>query len=132
MSRISELAPLVLAEARRDEVAAGLVARLAEEVVALARASLNRLQLNGEPVDVVLGGGVLQAGNGTLIDAIAAGLGDVAPAARVRPADSPPIVGAALLALDEIGAPPEAHARVRRELGSAVRELDGDGRLGDD
>jgi len=131
MSRVSDLAPVVLAEAGGDTVAAALVARLAEEIVALARASLARLDLNGEPVDVVLGGGVVQAGNGRLLDAIAQGLRDVAPAASVHATDSPPIVGAALLGLDELGAPPEAHERLRRELGAAVRDLDGNGRLGD-
>ena len=131
MSRISELAPTVLAQARADAVAAGLVSRLAEEIVALARASLTRLELNGEPVDVVLGGGVVQAGNGRLLDAIAAGLREVAPAASVRATGSPPIVGAALLALDELDAPAEAHDRLRRELGVAVRDLDGNGRFGD-
>jgi N-acetylglucosamine kinase-like BadF-type ATPase len=130
LSRVSELAPTVLAEARADAVAAGLVARLAEEIVALARASLERLQLNGEPVDVVLGGGVVQAGDGRLLDAIAAGLHAVAPAASVHATDSPPIVGAALLGLDELGAPPEAQERLRRELGEAVRDLDGNGRFG--
>ena len=114
LSRVSELAPIVLAE----------------EIVALARASLARLDLNGERVDVVLGGGVLQAGNGRLLDAIAQGLHDVAPAASVHATDSPPIVGAALLGLDELGAPPEAHDRLRRELSEAVRDLDGNGRLG--
>ena len=131
LSRVSELAPIVLAEARDDDVAAALVARLAEEIVALARASLARLDLNGERVDVVLGGGVLQAGNGRLLDAIAQGLHDVAPAASVHATDSPPIVGAALLGLDELDAPPESQARLRRELGAAVRDLDGNGRFGD-
>jgi N-acetylglucosamine kinase-like BadF-type ATPase len=131
MSRVSDLAPIVLHEAGDDAVAAGLVARLAEEIVALARASLERLQLNGEPVDVVVGGGVVQAGNGRLLDAISAGLRAVAPSASLRATDSPPIVGAALLGLDELSAPPEANERLRRELGAAVRKLDGNGRLGD-
>jgi N-acetylglucosamine kinase-like BadF-type ATPase len=131
MSRVSELAPVVLAEARDDSVAAGLVARLAEEIVALARASLERLDLNGQPVEVVLGGGVVQAGDGRLLDAIAAGLREVAPSANVRATDSPPIVGAALLGLDALGAPPEAHERLRRELAAAARDLDGNGRFGD-
>ena len=131
MSRISELAPTVLSQAQGDAVAAALVARLAEEIVALARASLTRLELNGEAVDVVLGGGVVQAGNGRLLDAIAQGLRQVAPAAAVSATASPPIVGAALLGLDEVGAPAAAQDRLRRELGEAVRDLDGNGRFGD-
>ena len=34
-----------------------------------------------------------------------------------------PIVGSALLGLDELGAPPEAQARLRAELGAAVDRL---------
>ena len=42
--RVVELAPLVLAEAAADAVAAGIVARLASEVVALVRVALARLE----------------------------------------------------------------------------------------
>jgi N-acetylglucosamine kinase-like BadF-type ATPase len=122
--RIIELAPLVLAAAAEDPVAAEIVDRLAEEVVALARAALVRLELTGEPVEVALGGGLMQAGDGRLLDAIRAGLDEVGPALTVRPTALPPIVGAALLGLDELGASPEAHERVRREFGPA----DGDER----
>ena len=38
-----------------------IVERLADEIVALARAALDRLELTQEPVEVVLGGGLLQA-----------------------------------------------------------------------
>ena len=131
MSRLSELAPVVFAEATHDDVAAGLIARLAEEIVALAHASLERLDLRDAPVEVLLGGGVVQAGDGRLLDAIAGGLRGVAPGTTVRATDSPPIVGAALLALDELSAPAEAQDRLRRELGAAVRDLDRNGRFGD-
>jgi hypothetical protein len=43
-----------------------------------------------------------------------------APEAIVKAPSSPPIVGAALLGLDAIGAPAEAQQRVRRELEAAV------------
>jgi hypothetical protein len=86
----------------------------------MARAALTRLDLLHEPVDVVLGGGLLQSGNGRLLDRITAGLQAAAPALSVKPAESPPVVGSALLGLDELGAPPEAKERVRAELGEAV------------
>ena len=114
--RVVELAPLVLAEAARDDVAAQIVDRLADEVVALARAALERLDLAGSAVEVLLGGGLLQAGDGRLLSAIVAGLHDVSPSLIVRPAGAPPIVGAALLALDEAGADGAAQARLRSEL----------------
>jgi N-acetylglucosamine kinase-like BadF-type ATPase len=119
--RLEELPPVVFADAEEDPVAAEIVDRLASEVVALARVALERLELEREPVEVLLGGGLLQAANGRLIGAIEAGLYEAAPAAVVRQAPSPPIVGAALLALDELGANGEAQERLRSELAAAVK-----------
>ena len=118
--RVVELAPLVLAEAGHDAVAGAIVDRLADEVVALARAALKRLELTNGSAEVLLGGGLLQAGDGRLLGAIEAGLREVGPALVIRPAESPPVVGAALLALDEIGGDAEAQARLRDELGAEV------------
>jgi N-acetylglucosamine kinase-like BadF-type ATPase len=114
--RVLELAPLVLAEAADDPVAAEIVARLADEVVALARVALTRLELTAEPVEVLLGGGVLQSADGDVLAAIRDGLSAVGPEITVRPTATPAIVGAALLGLDELGADPEAQERGRREL----------------
>ena len=122
--RVVELAPLVFAEAGRDAVAAGIVDRLADEVVALARAALTRLELTGGSAEVLLGGGLLQAGDDRLLGAIEAGLREVGPELVVRPAGSAPIVGAALLALDEIGAGAEAQDRVRATVGAALERGD--------
>jgi N-acetylglucosamine kinase-like BadF-type ATPase len=122
--RVIELAPLVFSEASDDEVAAGIVERLAGEVVALARAALERLDLVGEPVEVLLGGGLLRSGDGRLLDAIRAGLDEVGPAIVAHTSSSPPIVGAALLGLDELGAAPEAQQRLRREVEAAAAHLE--------
>jgi N-acetylglucosamine kinase-like BadF-type ATPase len=123
IERVGELAPLVLDEAGKDPVAAAIVDRLAAEVVASARAALVRLELTSEPVEVLLGGGLLQAGNARLLAGIEAGLREVGPAITARANDSPPIVGAALLALDEVGARAEAKERLRREIVEAVARL---------
>ena len=123
--RVIELAPLVLSSAADDGVAAEIVDRLADEVVALARAALQRLDLTREHVEVLLGGGVIQAGDGRLIDAIAAGLSEVGPEITVRRTALPPIVGAALLGLDELGASREAQQRVREEFAAAVGPAEG-------
>jgi N-acetylglucosamine kinase-like BadF-type ATPase len=123
--RVIELAPLVLAEAADDAIAAEIVQRLATEVVALARVALTRLGLASEPVEVLLGGGVLQDVDGDLLAAIDAGLREAAPAVTVRPTASPAIVGAALLGLDELGAGEREQARARRELGMAFPRLEG-------
>ena len=57
----------MLAEAADDAVAAEIVEHLAAEVVALARVALTRLELTQEPVEVLLGGGVLQDVDGDLL-----------------------------------------------------------------
>ena len=123
--RVIELAPLVLAEAADDAVAAEIVQHLASEVVALARVALTRLELTHEPVEVLLGGGVLQDVDGDLLGAIDSGLREVAPNVTVRPTASPAIVGAALLGLDALEAGIEAQVRLRRELGAAFSQLEG-------
>jgi N-acetylglucosamine kinase-like BadF-type ATPase len=114
--RMIELAPIVLAEAADDAVAAGIVQRLASEVVALARVALKRLSLTDEPVEVLLGGGVLQDVDGDLLAAIDAGLREHAPSVTVRPTASAAIVGAALLGLDQIDAGRAAQQRLRSEF----------------
>lgn len=95
--------------ARGDQVAGDLVRRQAEEVVALAVAAMRRLGVLGEPVPVVLGGGVLTAGHPQLMDEIDRLLAERAPLATASVVRTPPVVGAALLGLDRLGAP--AHVR---------------------
>jgi N-acetylglucosamine kinase-like BadF-type ATPase len=124
MRRVIELAPVVFEEAARDQVAAGIVEHLAEEVVTLVRVALERLGMTDTPVDVVLGGGLMQSGDTRLISAVQAGLKEVAPAASAQVTSSPPVVGAALLALDELEADPGAQARARRELGKAHKHIE--------
>ena len=114
--RVIELAPVVLAEAADDAVAAEIVQRLAAEVVALARVALKRLGLSDEPAEVLLGGGVLQDADRALLAAIDSGLREYAPAVTVRPTASAAVVGAALLGLDELGAGPHAQRRLRNEF----------------
>jgi N-acetylglucosamine kinase-like BadF-type ATPase len=111
--RVIELAPVVLAEAVDDAVAAEIVQRLATEVVALARVALKRLGLLNDSVEVLLGGGVLQEVDGDLLAAIDRGLREVAPNVTVRPTASAAIVGAALLGLDELDAGADAQRRLR-------------------
>jgi N-acetylglucosamine kinase-like BadF-type ATPase len=114
--RLIELAPVLLAEAADDAVAAQIMQRLAEEVVALARVALRRLDLTNEPAEVLLGGGVLQDADGDLLAAIDRGLREEAPKVTVRPTASAAIVGAALLGLDEVDAGADAQQRLRAEF----------------
>jgi N-acetylglucosamine kinase-like BadF-type ATPase len=120
--RVVELAPVVFAEAARDPVAAALVARLVDEIATFVEVAVRRLELvESEPVDVVLGGGMLQHAAEPLLDAIRARLAGVRPALRVRPTATPAIVGAALLGLDALGAGPAAQRRARSEIGAAFQ-----------
>jgi N-acetylglucosamine kinase-like BadF-type ATPase len=123
LRRAAELAPLVLDAAQSDRAAAEILERLADEVVALVRVALQRLGLTDEPVDVLLGGGLFLSGSKFLERAVEARLAEVAPHALAQVADSPPIVGAALLGLDELAADARAQVRVRRELGDAFARM---------
>jgi len=123
MSRMNEIAPIVVDEARTDAVAAEIMERLADEIAALARVAIERLSLTQEPVEVLLGGGLAKAADGPLADAVAARVREVAHAVTVASTSSPPIVGAALLGLDELGADAAAHNRLRRELGDRFAQI---------
>jgi len=120
MARLGELAPVVLAACDEDPVAAGIIDRLAHEVIAFAAAALRRLDLTGSDPDVVLGGRLLRAVSPEVIETIARAVRELAPAASVLVAPSEPIIGAALLGLDAVGADSGARARARAELDAAV------------
>ncbi|MFF1571956.1 N-acetylglucosamine kinase [Leifsonia sp. NPDC058292] len=105
-SDLSLVSPAVFEAARAgDAVAASLVDRQAEEIVAFAVATLRRLDLLDRPVPVVLGGGVIGAGDDRLLTAIERGLTESAPLTRIELVTAAPILGAALLALEAAGAP---------------------------
>ena len=71
-------------------------------------------------------------GMARLIGAVESGIKELAPAARVRVTSSPPVVGAALLGLDELGAGESDKQRLRREFAEVFSAIDnpptGDGR----
>ncbi len=121
--RLGELAPLVFDAAGNDVVAADIVDRQAAEVVAFVRATADRLDLGDQEVEVVLGGSVLQSGNQRLLAGIEAGLDDLGLCLSVKVARSRPIVGAALVGLDRLGAQPDAYERAREELDHATASV---------
>jgi N-acetylglucosamine kinase-like BadF-type ATPase len=125
--RLGELPRVVFTVAEADGVAAAIVERLAAEIVAMATAAIRRLELTAEPVDVVLGGGLIRGSSAGMIERITTGVRDVGPAATVMVAPSPPIVGAVLLGLDELGVSAEAATRARAELTEAFPAIEGDG-----
>jgi hypothetical protein len=128
-TRLGELTRVVWAECvAGDHEACGIVDRLAFEVLSFVRAAIGRLGLRDERVEVVLGGTLLRTAPPHLLDRVRGGLAVVAPEAVVIVPDSPPIAGAALLALDDLAADEEAKARARGALTeAAARLVDGDG-----
>ena len=113
-ARKHELAPVLLAVAEAgDAVAASVVRRQAEEIVTMAVVALRRLGLLTGPAEVVLGGGVLAARPPLLMRTIEELLAAEAPSAVIRVVTAPPVLGAALLGLDRIGAPASARSRLR-------------------
>ncbi|MFF8836701.1 N-acetylglucosamine kinase [Streptomyces sp. NPDC015130] len=101
-----------------DPVALALVHRLAEEVAAMAAVALGRLGLLDEEAPVMLGGSVLAARHPQLEDRLVELLGARAPKATIGFVTAPPVLGAGLLALDEVAADPAAAARLREHYGA--------------
>jgi hypothetical protein len=59
------------------------------------------------------------------VEAVAPELARVAPLAELRPIAVAPVVGAGLLALDELGADDEARRRLREEMAAATNGFGG-------
>ncbi|WP_083737904.1 N-acetylglucosamine kinase [Amycolatopsis keratiniphila] len=102
---IHGLCPLLFAVAADgDEVAQDVVDRFVEEVALLVSVILRRLELTEEAPEVILGGGVLTGVGAQVIAEIERRCLKVAPQASIQVVDVAPVVGAALFALDTIGA----------------------------
>ncbi len=116
------LTPVLLATANAgDEVARAVVLRQADEVCAMVTVAARNLGLqsggpDGTSVPVVLGGSVLAARDPLLTSAILERLAAQLPCAQVRIVDAPPVLGAALLGLDQVGAGAAAMARLRATM----------------
>ena len=117
-ARRHELTPVLFAVAAEgDAVAGAIVDRQAEEIVSMAVVALGRLGLLEEETPVVLGGGVLAARHTRLDVGIRELLAARAPKAVPRVVTGRPVLGAALLGLDRLGAGAGARERVRSHLG---------------
>jgi len=116
--RVAELAPVVVGAARAgDEVAVCLVRDVADELAAFAIASIRRLRMQRLAVPVVLAGGLARGAADLLVPRVDELVRPVAPDATVSVVDAPPVLGAALLGLDDL-APGDAGAaaRLRAEI----------------
>ena len=117
LGRVLEVVPLVFAEADAgDEVAGQLVARQVDEIVAMAGAAIRRLEMTGDDIEVVLGGGLFHREAPAFFERIRSEIVGIAPAARLTQVTAPPVVGAALLGLDRLGSDPGAAERLRATL----------------
>jgi N-acetylglucosamine kinase-like BadF-type ATPase len=120
--RLFELARVCLdAAAGDDDAAAGAVRLLSDEVVAMATAIIARLGAQGDQVEVVLGGGLFggsaYAGFAMQVEE---GIRVVAPQARFCRLEAAPVLGAALLGLDAIGASSQAEDQLRAVASALV------------
>jgi N-acetylglucosamine kinase-like BadF-type ATPase len=117
VDRIAQLPPVVFETAARgDATARSIIDRQADEVVALATTAIRRLRMTRLDVDVVLGGGIFRTDDAAFFDRIRDGVARVAPAATITVLSDPPVIGAAQLGLDRVGATRAAHVRARAAL----------------
>jgi len=115
--RLFELARVLLeVAAEGDQPARAAADTLADEVAAFAGAAIRRLGVTTEEVEVVLGGGVFDTDDDAFHARVAEGILAVAPKARLRHLNAPPVLGAALIGLDAIGADQSAKDALRDAL----------------
>ena len=115
-SALHELVPLLFEVAGRgDKVARDVVLRQATEIRLMVTVAARRLDLSAtRGVPVVLGGSLMTARDPLLSHAISDQLAATMPGAEIHVVDVPPVVGAALLGLDHVGASATAAARLRK------------------
>jgi N-acetylglucosamine kinase-like BadF-type ATPase len=117
-------APLVFEAAREgDAVAAGLIAWAGNELGEMVTAVARQLDFQQTAFDVVMVGSMFDGGGG-LIETMRSRVQREAPRARLLRLACPPVVGAALLAMETAGLPDGAGVRERlaRETIAQVEE----------
>lgn len=116
---LQNLTPMVLAATEGDDlVARTVLERIGQALGEAAGVVARRLDLTNLPVEVVLAGGLFRTPNRYLLDELELGVRRTAPRAEVRHLTAPPVVGAALMALEVAQEPitSNASARVREEV----------------
>jgi N-acetylglucosamine kinase-like BadF-type ATPase len=98
---LQNLTPMVLAAAEGgDLVARDVLERIGRALGESAGLVARRLNLSNLPVEVVIAGGLFRTPNRYLLDELELGVRRTAPRAELRPLACPPVVGAALLAME--------------------------------
>jgi len=116
---LQNLTPMVLAATEAgDLVARTVLERIGEALGEAAGVVARRLNLSNLPVEVVLAGGLFRTPNRYLLDELELGVRRTAPRAEVRLLSSPPVVGAALMAMElaQIPITSNASSRLRDEV----------------
>ena len=119
--RLEELAPLVMEAAADDHVARSIVDRLADELAVMAVAIARRLRISRRDVDVVLTGGIFRSTDRGFAERLEDRVRSALPHARLVRLRARPVLGAALIGLDALGATPEGPEQ--RRLRSAFDRL---------
>jgi N-acetylglucosamine kinase-like BadF-type ATPase len=119
---VSGLAPVVMTAARaHDRVACRLLDDLADELAVMVTALVRRVPPDGDrDLPVILGGGLLQAGDDRVATRLTGALERALPRAVVRRLDRPPVAGSGQVALRLVDAPSAAHAMFDRVVWSAA------------
>jgi N-acetylglucosamine kinase-like BadF-type ATPase len=115
--QVGTITPLLFeVAATGDEVATGIVEQLAAEVAGMAAVLIRRLGLADVEVPLVLGGGVLAAGHRQLDEALTRQIAARSLRVSRRVPTQPPVYGAALLAMDDLGANDAAEQTLLRTV----------------
>jgi N-acetylglucosamine kinase-like BadF-type ATPase len=116
--RLAELTPAIFRASREgDEVARSIVGRQAAEIATMACAAIRKLRMTHLDVPVVLGGGVFDNDFPPFFEQIDREIHACAEAATTHVlSKTPPVVGAALLGLDDRGIAPASVKRLRANL----------------
>lgn len=102
-AEIAAFAPLVIAAAQAgDAMAQALIRQGAHELALMVAAVANRLGWSNTTCEVALSGGLWRAGE-AILDPFREALNRVLPVARIVQPALPPVLGACVLALQEMG-----------------------------
>jgi N-acetylglucosamine kinase len=115
-------APLALEHAARgDAVAVRIIEWAAAELGGGASTVARRLEMDGDPYELVLSGGLFRGG-GELLETL---ISRAVPTALLTRLEVPPVSGAVLMALERIGGrpTPDIHERCSRALAAAFRTV---------
>jgi N-acetylglucosamine kinase-like BadF-type ATPase len=104
-----------------DAVGVGILVRAGEALGDSAAYVVRRLGMQELAFDLVLAGTMFQAETLLMVDALEGCVRPVAPAAHMRRLEDPPVVGAALMAMELSGQTPPPDARASLSSGFATR-----------